>query len=78
MHGGTNSGAPKGNRNAWKHGDRSAEAQEQLRTVRAVNRDLRSLGKLRDGVPLRPNETDRLIDLLLLERGLPAGAKSSS
>lgn len=26
MHGGTNPGAPKGNRNAWKHGGRSAEA----------------------------------------------------
>lgn len=25
MHGGTNPGAPKGNRNAWKHGGRSAE-----------------------------------------------------
>ena len=26
MHGGTNPGPPKGNRNAWKHGGRSAEA----------------------------------------------------
>ncbi|WP_370631685.1 hypothetical protein [Novosphingobium sp. FKTRR1] len=26
MHGGKGSGAPKGNRNAWKHGARSAEA----------------------------------------------------
>lgn len=25
MHGGRNPGAPKGNRNAWKHGARSAE-----------------------------------------------------
>ena len=28
MHGGTNPGAPKGNRNAWKHGGRSAEAMQ--------------------------------------------------
>jgi len=26
MHGGTNPGAPKGNRNAWKHGARSSKA----------------------------------------------------
>ncbi len=26
MHGGTNPGAPKGNRNAWKHGHWGAEA----------------------------------------------------
>lgn len=28
MHGGTNPGAPKGNRNAWKHGARSREYTE--------------------------------------------------
>ena len=27
MHGGTNPGAPKGNRNAWKHGARSAKTR---------------------------------------------------
>ena len=27
MHGGKSSGAPKGNRNAWKHGARSAEVR---------------------------------------------------
>jgi uncharacterized protein YjcR len=36
MHGGTNPGAPKGNRNAWKHGSRSAGAIEASRYVRAV------------------------------------------
>lgn len=38
MHGGTNPGAPKGNRNAWKHGARSAEAMASLRYVKAVAR----------------------------------------
>src|SRR3954447_11544198 len=28
MHGGTNPGAPKGNRNAWKHAGRSADPEE--------------------------------------------------
>lgn len=36
MHGGTNPGAPKGNRNAWKHGGRSAEALEAIRYLRTV------------------------------------------
>ena len=31
MHGGTNPGPPKGNRNAWKHGGRSAEAMAASR-----------------------------------------------
>jgi hypothetical protein len=37
MHGGTNPGAPKGNRNGWKHGLRSAEHRALrllLRTMR--------------------------------------------
>jgi hypothetical protein len=34
MHGGKSPGPPKGNRNAWKHGVRSAEA---IRLRRAVN-----------------------------------------
>lgn len=36
MHGGTNPGAPKGNRNAWKHGGRSAEAVAASRYVKAI------------------------------------------
>ncbi len=61
MHGGTNPGAPKGNRNAWKHGDRSAEAEEQLKVITANSRILRLLGKVRQGVNLRPDEMDEII-----------------
>lgn len=43
MHGGTNRGAPKGNRNAWVHGNRSAEAEEQLKLVKAADRLLKSV-----------------------------------
>jgi len=38
MHGGTNPGAPKGNRNAWKHGARSGKAEEAARFLRAMAR----------------------------------------
>ena len=65
MHGGTNGGAPKGNRNALIHGNRSTEAEAQLKTIRATNRDLRLLTKLREGVPLRSHETDRVLQLAL-------------
>jgi uncharacterized protein YjcR len=41
MHGGRSPGAPKGNRNAWKHGHYSAEA----RTLRQVVRQLLSEAK---------------------------------
>ena len=36
MHGGTNPGPPKGNRNAWKHGGRSAEAMAASYYVRMI------------------------------------------
>jgi glucans biosynthesis protein len=36
MHGGKGSGAPKGNRNAWKHGARSAETVELLALIRLL------------------------------------------
>ena len=75
MHGGTNKGAPKGNRNAWKHGDRSAEAEKQLKTIRAADRDLRLLTKVREGLKLRPNGTDRLIELLIEEGCLGTASK---
>jgi len=36
MHGGKSTGAPKGNRNAWKHGLYSAETNSWLRAIRQV------------------------------------------
>lgn len=65
MHGGTNGGAPRGNRNAWKHGDRSAEAEVQLKVIRKADRDLSLLGKIGRGVALRSKELDRLTALLI-------------
>ncbi|WP_443478109.1 hypothetical protein ACLIMP_06235 [Novosphingobium aerophilum] len=41
MHGGKGSGAPKGNRNALKHGARSAEALAAARYVKAMARLVR-------------------------------------
>lgn len=38
MHGGTNPGPPKGNRNAWKHGGRSADTIAAVRYVKAIAR----------------------------------------
>jgi hypothetical protein len=61
MHGGTNPGAPKNNRNAWKHGDRSAEAEEQLKVITENSRILRLLDKVWQGVKLRPDEIDEII-----------------
>lgn len=43
MHGGKSKGAPKGNRNAWVHGNRSAETEEQLKLLKATNAFLKSL-----------------------------------
>lgn len=65
MHGGTNPGAPQGNRNAYKHGNRSAEAEAQLKLVRKTNRDLRILTKLGQGIDLSPSELERLLELRL-------------
>jgi hypothetical protein len=47
MHGGTSPGAPKGNRNAWKHGYYSEESILLRRAIRAL------LGSARDAVDLR-------------------------
>lgn len=44
MHGGKGSGAPKGNRNAWKHGARSGSTRETLAQIRALGRALEDLG----------------------------------
>ncbi len=38
MHGGTNPGPPKGNRNAWKHGARSSEAEATAQWLRAISK----------------------------------------
>jgi hypothetical protein len=43
MHGGTNPGAPKGNRNAFKHGRYTAEAIAGRREVAALIRAMRAL-----------------------------------
>jgi hypothetical protein len=40
MHGGTNPGAPKGNRNAWKHGLRSAEQRTLRLLLKAMRQQL--------------------------------------
>jgi uncharacterized protein YjcR len=44
-HGGTNSGAPKGNKHAFKHGRYSAEAIADRREVAALIRALRALAR---------------------------------
>jgi glucans biosynthesis protein len=41
MHGGKSPGAPKGNRNAWKHGNYSSEAKAMRRLVRQLLSDAR-------------------------------------
>ena len=38
MHGGKSPGAPKGNRNAWKHGGYSANAIATRQAIRALIR----------------------------------------
>ena len=38
MHGGTNPGAPEGNRNALKHGGRSAKTEASIRYLKSVAR----------------------------------------
>ena len=43
MHGGKGSGAPRANRNAWKHGARSAETLATLALIRVLRK---SLGEL--------------------------------
>ena len=40
MHGGTNPGAPRGNRNAWKHGGRSAEHRAMRLLLRTMRQSL--------------------------------------
>lgn len=42
MHGGKSPGAPKGNRNSWRHGYYSADAIADRRALRATLRQLRA------------------------------------
>lgn len=46
MHGGKGSGAPQGNRNAWKHGLFSAEAIRQRREAKALIRQWRQFQQM--------------------------------
>ncbi len=46
MHGGRGSGAPRGNRNAWKHGGRSEWIREVSRFLRATRVGARRIGSL--------------------------------
>lgn len=41
LHGGLSTGAPKGNRNAWKHGGRSAKAMAAERYLKEIARLVR-------------------------------------
>jgi hypothetical protein len=43
MHGGMSPGAPRGNKNAWKHGRYTAEAIARRRSIAALIRQAREL-----------------------------------
>ena len=45
MHGGPSPGAPKGNRNAFKHGQYTAKALDDRRKIAALLRAMRELAK---------------------------------
>jgi uncharacterized protein YjcR len=47
MHGGKSPGAPTGNRNAWKHGQYSAEADAMRQLVRQLLSDAKDTVKRR-------------------------------
>ena len=49
MHGGKTPGAPKGNRNALKHGRYTAESVAERREVMALVRDMKGLVEEVDG-----------------------------
>jgi uncharacterized protein YjcR len=44
-HGGLSSGAPKGNKNAYKHGNYSAEAIERRREISALLKSMKALAR---------------------------------
>lgn len=50
MHGGRNPGAPKGNKRAWKHGRRSAEAVAERKLAMQVRRDIKQMVAFVEGV----------------------------
>lgn len=50
MHGGTSTGAPKGNRNAWKHGAYSARTISALKLVGAMVERRKESKKIRRGI----------------------------
>lgn len=64
MHGGNNKGAPTGNRNAWRHGNRSTEAEAQLKLITQADRELRLISRVRENLKLRPSEQSLLIQLM--------------
>jgi len=43
MHGGKSTGAPKGNKNAWKHGHYSKVAKAERSLIKQLLKDARSL-----------------------------------
>src|SRR5262249_41937707 len=47
MHGGKSPGAPKGNRNAWKHGHYAAEARAMRQLVRQLLSEAKDTAKRR-------------------------------
>lgn len=49
MHGGKGNGAPQGNRNARKHGARSAETRRALAMIREIKRVLDEVDEWDDG-----------------------------
>jgi hypothetical protein len=59
MHGGKSTGAPKGNRNAFKHGRYSAEAIQRRRDVSDLLRVMRALAEDRDVEPDPFDQTAR-------------------
>lgn len=71
MHGGTNKGAAKGNSHAWRHGNRSAEAEEQIKTLSQSNRDIRMVQKLSEGRQLTSRQYDRLMALYIERAAQP-------
>ncbi|MFN3456304.1 MAG: HGGxSTG domain-containing protein [Novosphingobium sp.] len=76
MHGGTSKGAPKGNRNAWKHGDRSAESERLLKVVHGAGRILKMVNRVKAGAELSASEHDLLLQLKLERTLLPGSERS--
>lgn len=75
MHGGTNPGAPKGNRNAWKHGARSAEASEEARAVLYVKQEARRKGLVPDELP--PDWIEARAAVILARRAIRKAATTA-